>query len=125
MGDRFFDRPQILLDYFFAFVAISTADGFANCLNRFLTWQHFGHREEVHLQDDIHARSQPGITRHLVTIDNEELCLFLDKLLLYLARQTIPDFLGAKWAVQQEDSAFDQSAEHVIALEEDPLMASN
>src|ERR1051326_814075 len=35
----------------------------------------------------------------------------------------VPYFFRAEWAVEQEHSAFDQRLEHVVALEENPLMA--
>ena len=37
----------------------------------------------------------------------------------------IPDFIWAKWTVEQEDAAGHEGAEHVVALEEYPLVAGD
>ena len=45
--------------------------------------------------------------------------------LLHCAREFVPGFVGAEGAVEQEGAAFDECAEHVVALEEYPLVAGD
>ena len=110
---------------FLALFPVSVTNGFADGLDRLVARQHLGDREETGLQDGVHARTHACVTRHLVGIDHKESGLLGNQLRLHFAGQMLPHFVFTEGAVEQEDAARDQGAEHVIALEEDPLMASD
>ena len=67
-------------------------------------------REEAGLHDRVDAPLQAGLARDAVGVDDEEAQLLLDDLLLDLARQLVPDRLGAVRRVQEERRALARAA---------------
>src|SRR6185437_12785863 len=116
---------QILLDDFFTLLAVGNADRLANGLYRLLPRQHLGNGKEAYLHDGIHAGPHAGFARDFIGIDYVKLCFLRDQLFLYAPGQAIPDLIGSEWAIQQEDPTRHERLEHVIALQEYPLMASD
>ena len=125
VGECLVHRLHVLPDDLFALAAVGVADGLANGLNGLIARQDFGDGKEAHLQDGVHAAAHAGIARHLVAVDHEEAGFLGNELLLHQPGQLVPDFFGAERAVQQERAAFDQRAEHVVALQEYPLVAGD
>ena len=67
----------------------------------------------------------PAVLRDLVGVDGVELRFLGDELRLHFARQMVPDFILAKRTVHQEHAARHQRAQHVVALQENPLVAGD
>ena len=63
--------------------------------------------------------------RDLVGVDGVEFRFLGDQLRLHFAGQVVPDFIFCERTVEQEHAAWHQRAEHVVALEENPLMAGD
>ena len=132
-GNSYFEQMRqglvhslhILLDDLFALAPVGVANRFADGFDRLLTRQHLRNGEEADLQDRIHAAAHAGIACDLIGIDHEQLRLLRDQLLLHDARQMVPDFLPTERAIEQERPTRHQCAQHVVALEEDPLVAGD
>ena len=116
---------HVLLDDLFALPAVGVTNRFANRFNRLIRRQNLGDGEEAHLQNRVHAAAHAGVARDLIGVDHIKLCALRNELLLNRAREMVPDFILAERAVEQECAAGNQGAEHVVALEEYPLVTGD
>ena len=125
MGQSLVGGAHILLNDFLALLAIAIPDGLANSLNSFLSGQNLRDREETDLHDRVHSGTHAAVTRHLIGVNHIKLRLLRDELQLYRARKVIPNFVWAERTIEKQRPAGNKGAEHVIALEEDPLVAGH
>ena len=116
---------HVLLHDLFALSAVGVTNRFADRLDRLICRQNRGDGEEANLQNRVHAAAHAGIARHLIGVDHIKLGALGNDLLLNRAREMVPNFIRAERAVEQESAAGNQGAEHVVALEEYPLMTSD
>ena len=123
--ERFLHGAQVLLHDLVTLAAIGVADGLANGFNGLIAGQDLGDGEEAGLQNGVHARAHAGFARHLIGVNDEEAGLLGDQLGLDFARQLGPNLVLIKRTVEQENAARNQGAEHVVAFEENPLMAGH
>src|SRR5208282_4610362 len=84
-----------------------------------------GDSKEAHLQNSVHAAAHAGVARHFVGVDHVKLRAFGNELLLNRAWEMVPNLILTERAVEQERSAGNQGAKHVVALEKNPLVASD
>ncbi len=125
VGQGFIHGAQVLLHDLVALFTVRVADRFTNGLNGLVTRQHFGDRKEARLQNGVHARAHAGVASNLISVNDEESSFLGDQLGLDFARQVVPDFVFVERTIEQEDAAGNQGAEHVVAFEEDPLVAGD
>src|SRR5437016_11129666 len=81
--------------------------------------------EKACLHDGVDAAAHARFPRHAVSIDQIEFELLVDDGLLDLARQMAPNFFLTKGGVQQEGCAWLGRREHVDAIDERELVASD
>ena len=110
VGQGFIYGFHIFLNDVFALAAVGVANGFANCLDRFVAGQNFGDGEKAYLQDRIHAAAHAGIARDTVGVDDEEAGLLGDELLLNGAGSLSQVSSTAEGAVEQERAAIRPAA---------------
>ena len=77
------------------------------------------------MHDGVHARAHARLASHLIGVNYVKLGLLGDQLRLDFTRQMVPNLVRPKRTIEQENAARNQGAEHVIALEENPLMAGH
>ena len=120
---RRIDRREVLLHHRLAALAVGLLDRVLDLLDGFILGQHAADGEEARLHDGVDAPAHARVFRHLVAVDDEELQLLVDDVLLHVARQFVPHFVGTVHAVQQERAAGHRILQNVILLEEHPLVA--
>ncbi len=119
------DRGEVALHDRIAALAVGFLDRRLDRADRGVLRQHPAHREEAGLHDGVDAPAHAGLARHLVCIDDVNAQLARDDLLLHLARQMIPNFIGRVRRVEQEGRAAIGRREHIHPFEKRELMASD
>ncbi len=125
VGERLVHGGHVLLHDFLALAAVGLLDGVFDLLDGLLARQHAGEREEAGLHDGIDARAHAGGLGDADRVNHVELDLLLDQGLLGRPRELVPDLVHAVVRVEQERAAGHQVLEHVVAVQEDRLMAGD
>src|ERR1017187_4089867 len=125
LRQRRVDSLHVLLHHVFALAAVSMANGLADRFDGFVARQNFRDGEKADLHDRVRTRSHASVLRDLVGVDGVEFRLLGDELRLYFPRQVVPQFIFPKRTVDQEYASRYQSAEHVVTLKENPLVAGD
>src|SRR4029453_18315837 len=81
--------------------------------------------EKAGLHDRVDATAHSDLPCQRIRVDREETNLFLDDLLLHLARKTIPNSAAFARRVQQKDRAVCRVLEHVDLVDELELVTRN
>ena len=114
---------EILLDDLLALGAVGLLDGLLDGGDGLFLGEDARDGEEAGLHDGVHAAAHARVARHGVAVDDVEAGLLGDELLLDGVGQLVPDLLGAVGAVEEEDAAGHERAEHVVLFEEDEGVA--
>ena len=122
VGHRLIHCVEVLLHHLGTLALVGLLDGLLDLGDGLFRGQHARDAEEAGLHDGVDTRPHPGFLGHLVGIDHEEAQLLVDDLLLHFLRQLVPDLVRAVHAVEQEHAAGLAVLEHVVALEERPLV---
>ena len=125
VGERLVHRGDVLLHHLLALAAVGLLDGVFDLLDGLLARQHAGQGEEAGLHDGVDARAHAGGLGDREGVDHVELQLLLDQGLLGGPGKLVPDFVRAVVRVEQERAAGHQVLEHVVAVQEDRLMAGD
>ena len=125
VGERLVHRCDILLHHLFALAAVGLLDGVFDLLDRFLTRQHARQGEEAGLHDGVDARTHAGGLGDRQRVNHVELQVLLDQCLLSGPGKLVPDFVCGVVCIEQERPAGHQRLKHVVAVQEDRLMAGD
>jgi len=94
---------EVLAHNGFTLATVCLLNGVFNLCQGFFGRQNTADREEASLHDSVDAAAHASGFSHLIGIDHIKFELLFDNILLHLARQGIPDFVGTVDGIQQED----------------------
>ncbi len=120
-----FHRAEVLPDDLLPLRPVGLLDRLLDGVDRLVARQHPRNGEEAGLHDGVDPRAHPRRLRDLVAVDDVEADLPVDDLPLHAPRDPVPDLLGAVGAVQEEGGPLHGVLEHVVALQEDELVAGD
>ena len=123
VGDGLIDRLEVLLHHLGTLALVGLLDGLLDLGDGLFRGQHTRDVEEAGLHDGVDTRPHAGLLGHLVGVDHVEAQLLVDDLLLHFLRQLVPHLVRPVHAVEQEHPTRLAVLQHVVALEERPLMA--
>src|SRR5262249_43183496 len=115
MAEGFVYRRVVLLDHGFTALAVGLLYGVLDGGDGLFAGQHAADGEETGLHDGVDAAAHARGFGDFVTIDDVEFQLFVDDLLLHLARQFVPDVGGSEGAVEQKSGAGFGALQHIEA----------
>ena len=125
VGQSLIHGVVVLLNHRLATLGIGFLDALLDLVDGVFARQDARDGKEAGLHDGVDAPAHAGGLGHLVGVDHEEAHFLIDDAFLGLARQVLPNFLGAIQAVEQEGSLWHGKPEHIEAFEEAKLVAGH
>ena len=119
------DGAVVELNDLVALDAVGLLDGALDLRNRLVARQNARDGEEAGLHDRIGAPAHAAFLSDGGGVDAVDLELLLDDRLLDLAREALPGLFGTERGVDQEGRARLGKLDHLVLVEEDPLVTGD